>query len=201
MKAVIRAILTDVEARDSTVAMQDTYGKLREPVIRFGNLLRTFHATAVSGRYHIGSLADGQFGMNQQPLSSPSVFNFYGFDYSPQGAVGGHGLLGPEFEIVTSTSVVTLSNNNLATIANGWGSGSDRLVLDYPAIASMAATPLAIVDYLNLVMCNGAMTPATVTQLLSVIALIPQTGSTWQADRWKAAIWIVFNSPEYVIQR
>ena len=201
MKAVIRAILTDVEARDSTVAMQNTYGKLREPVVRFGNLLRTFGAKATSGRYHISSLADGQFGMNQQPLSSPTVFNFYSFDYSPQGAVGGNSLLGPEFEIVTSTSIVTLSNNNLATISTGWGSGVDRLSLDYAAIASLASTPQSIVDYLNLVMCNGAMTPATSTQLLSLIALIPQSGNTWQADRWKAAIWVVFNSPEYVIQR
>ena len=65
----------------------------------------------------------------------------------------------------------------------------------------MSATPQQIIDYLNLVMTNGSMTPATSTQLASAIALIPQTGSTWQADRWKLAIWILFNSPEYVIQR
>ena len=201
MQAVIRAILTDPDARDPAVAMQDAFGKLREPVIRFGNLLRTFHASATSGRYHISALGDPLYGMNQQPLSSPTVFNFFGFDYAPQGAVGGHNLLGPEFEVTTSTSIVTLSNNNVNTISAGWGSGTDRLSLDYAALASMSATPQQIIDYLNLVMTNGSMTPATSTQLASAIALIPQTGSTWQADRWKLAIWILFNSPEYVIQR
>ena len=201
MKAVIRAILTDTDARDPAVAMQDSYGKLREPVMRFGNLLRTFRATATSGRIHITSLADGQFGMNQQPLSSPTVFNFYSFDYSPQGAVAGNNLLGPEFELVTSTSIITHSNNNLGTINQGWGSGADRLSLDYAALASLASSPQQMVDYLNLVMCNGNMTPATITQLTSLIGLIPQSGNTWQADRWKTAIWVVFNSPEFVIQR
>ena len=201
MQAVIRAILTDPDARDPAVAMQDSFGKLREPVIRFGNLLRTFRATATSGRYHISGLGDPLYGMNQQPLSSPTVFNFFGFDYAPQGAVGGHNLLGPEFEVTTSTSIVTLSNNNVNTIGAGWGSGTDRLSLDYAALASLAATPQQIIDYLNLVMTNGSMTPATSTQLASAIALIPQTGSAWQADRWKLAIWILFNSPEYVIQR
>ena len=139
--------------------------------------------------------------MNQQPLSSPTVFNFFGFDYAPQGVVAAHNLLGPEFEVTTSTSIVTLSNNNRDTISTGWGSGTDRLSLDYAALAAMAANPTQMVDYLNLVMTNGAMTAATSTQLASTIALIGQTGATWQADRWKLAIWILFNSPEYVIQR
>ena len=201
MKAVIRAVLTDVEARDPDLALQDSFGKLREPVVRFGNLLRTFHATAASGRYRIGSLADALLGMNQQPLSSPTVFNFYGLDFSPQGPVGSRNLRGPEFEIVTSASIVSTSNNSFATMNSGWGSGVDRLALDYASLAPFASNPQAIVDYLNLVMCNGAMTPATSAQLLKLIGLIPQSGDSWPIDRWKVAIWVVFNSPEYVIQR
>ena len=50
-------------------------------------------------------------------------------------------------------------------------------------------------------MGNGVMTPTTYTQMVSAVGLIPQTGANWQADRWKLAIWILFNSPEYVIQR
>jgi uncharacterized protein (DUF1800 family) len=201
MRAVIRAVLTDIEARDPTIAQQNSFGKLREPVMRFGNLMRTFHATAASGRIHISSLDDPLYGVNQQPLSSPTVFNFYSFDYSPQGAVGANNLLGPEFEITTSTTIITTANNMGSAIINGWGSGSDKMVLDYPSLATMAAVPNQIVDYLNLVMVNGAMTPTTYTQIAGAVALIPQSGLTWQADRWKLALWILVNSPEYVIQR
>ncbi|MBK7473211.1 MAG: hypothetical protein IPI73_23880 [Betaproteobacteria bacterium] len=69
--------------------------KLREPAVRFGNLMRTFHATAASGRYSFWTLGDPLYGVNQQPLSSPTVFNFYSPDFSPQGAVGANGLTGP----------------------------------------------------------------------------------------------------------
>ena len=56
-------------------------------------------------------------------------------------------------------------------------------------------------NYLNLVMTSGAMTPTTSTQIATAAALVPQTGPTWQADRWKMALWILSNSPEYSIQR
>jgi uncharacterized protein (DUF1800 family) len=201
MQAVIRAVLTDIDARDQTVAQGNSFGKLREPAVRFGNLMRTFHATAASGRISLSSLGDPLYGVNQQPLSSPTVFNFFSPDYSPQGAVGANNLTGPEFEITTSTTIVTASNNTRSAIKTGWGSGSDAMILDYAALASLAGAPTQIVDYLNVVMANGVMTPTTYTQIATAIALIPQTGSTWQADRWKLAIWILFNSPEYVIQR
>ncbi|MEP6702924.1 MAG: DUF1800 family protein, partial [Betaproteobacteria bacterium] len=201
MKAVIRAILTDTEARDLAAAQGNSFGKLREPAVRFGNLMRTFHASAASTRYNFYTLGDPQYGVNEQPLSSPTVFNFYGFDYSPQGVVADNNLLGPEFEVTTSTAIIATSNNLQSAVINGWGSGADAMILDFPSVAPIAATPAQIVDYLNLVMTNGAMTPATRSQLVSAVALIPQTGIKWQADRWKLAIYLLSNSPEYVIQR
>jgi len=44
--------------------------------------MRTFHATAASGRFNFYSLGDPGYGINQQPLDSPTVFNFDGFDYT-----------------------------------------------------------------------------------------------------------------------
>lgn len=202
MQAVIRAVLTDTDARDQAIAQGAGYGKLREPAVRFGNLMRTFHATAVSGRYSFYTLGDPLYGVNQQPLSSPTVFNFYSPDFSPQGAVGANGLVGSFVRgLATSTAIVTTSNNMKNAITGGWGSGADAMVLDYAALAPLAASPDQIVDYLRLVMGNGVMTPTTYTQMVSAVGLIPQTGLNWQADRWKLAIWILFDSPEYVIQR
>ena len=201
MQAVLRAILTDTEARDPVIALGNSFGKLREPAIRFGNLMRTFNASAASGRYNFWTLGDPMYGVNQQPMDSPTVFNFFSFDFSPQGAVGLQNLVGPEFEVTTSTAIVATSNNMAGAINNGWGSGADMMALDYASLAPLAATPNQVVDYLNVVMTNGAMSPITYTQLANAIALIPQTGTKWQTDRWKLALWILFNSPEYSIQR
>ncbi len=49
--AVVRAILTDYEARSPEVASNAAYGKLKEPILRLTGLLRTFNATSSSGRF------------------------------------------------------------------------------------------------------------------------------------------------------
>jgi len=51
LAAVVRAILTDFEARSPTVSANPTYGKLEEPLLRFTGLLRTFNAGSASGRF------------------------------------------------------------------------------------------------------------------------------------------------------
>ena len=200
MQAVIRQILTDNEARDQNINAQAGFGKLREPVQRFGNLMRSFNASAVSNRIHFYSMGDPLYGVNEQPLSSPTVFNFYSFDFSPQGPVGTHGLFGPEFEITTSTTIVTTANNLMGAITNGWGGGNDAMKLDYAGLVAVTTTPSAIADYLNLVMANGVMTQTTRDQIVNTLGLI-NGGANWQVDRWKVAILILFNSPEFAIQR
>jgi len=37
LKAVIKAILLDDEARNATIASDPSFGKLREPILRFTN--------------------------------------------------------------------------------------------------------------------------------------------------------------------
>ena len=49
--AVIRAILTDHEARSPVVAANPSYGKLKEPLLRLTGLLRSFNASSASGRF------------------------------------------------------------------------------------------------------------------------------------------------------
>jgi uncharacterized protein (DUF1800 family) len=49
--AVVRAILTDYEARSPVVAANPTYGKLEEPLLRLTGILRSFNASSTSGRF------------------------------------------------------------------------------------------------------------------------------------------------------
>jgi uncharacterized protein (DUF1800 family) len=48
---VVRAILSDYEARSPAVSGSITYGKLKEPLLRLTGLLRTFSASSTSGRF------------------------------------------------------------------------------------------------------------------------------------------------------
>jgi len=76
MSAVIRAVLTDNDARDIAVTSSPTYGKIREPIVRLGNWMRAFGATSTSGAFLLGSTS-ATTSLGQSPLTSPSVFNFY----------------------------------------------------------------------------------------------------------------------------
>ncbi len=49
--AVVRAILTDYEARSPAIAANVSFGKLKEPVLRLSALLRSFNASSASGRF------------------------------------------------------------------------------------------------------------------------------------------------------
>ena len=110
LKAVVRAILTDTEARDLTLAALPTFGKLREPVIRFTHLMRATGAKAANGRNSIWWLDSPEDGLGQSPLLAPSVFNFFSPFFARPGAIAKAGLVSPEFQIHTETQVVGTAN-------------------------------------------------------------------------------------------
>ena len=79
MKAVLRAILLDPEARGDIKTDPD-FGQLREPVLMVTALLR-----ATGGITDGAGLADRVAGLGERPYSSPSVFNFYPPDFTIPG--------------------------------------------------------------------------------------------------------------------
>jgi uncharacterized protein (DUF1800 family) len=118
MKAVIRAILLDEEALEGAAlpaAERPKYGKLREPILRLSHILRVFPrpttgAPPFNGRYFIDQLITPEYGINQSPFESPSVFNFFHPQFAPQGPVKRVGATAPEFEITTTTSIAQTQN-------------------------------------------------------------------------------------------
>jgi uncharacterized protein (DUF1800 family) len=109
--AVVRGILLDDEARRDPGESSD--GFLREPFLRWVSLLRAFDATSNSGEYLIDG-AIPAFLIQQHPMASPSVFNFFQPDFSPNGPIKDAGLEAPEFQITNDSSVVWLENLALA---------------------------------------------------------------------------------------
>src|SRR6185295_4920185 len=85
--AVIRAILLDPEAREAgAFLLSDAFGKVKEPVIRTMSLARIERLGATEADFVWWDYGDYYNETAQDPLNSPSVFNFYRPDYLLAGA-------------------------------------------------------------------------------------------------------------------
>ncbi|MEM7145261.1 MAG: DUF1800 family protein [Verrucomicrobiota bacterium] len=162
---VARAILTDYEARSMTFVGDPTYGKMKEPLVRYMQLLRGLDTTTQLPISELGSyrlvndqldnfLLDARFrygetdgNLQQTPLQAPTVFNWFLPDYRPGGPIASAALVAPEFQVATETSVIQAINYFYTiTWSNGSNSGqglntlSNQTALGYPADADHAKT-------------------------------------------------------------
>ena len=210
MAAVIKAVLTDTEARDSaTAASSATYGKLREPMVRLANWMRVFGAKSTSGNWLLGTLSNASQ-LNQSALNAPSVFNFWRPGYVPSNSkMGSAGLLAPEFQVVDEVSVSGYLNTIQTAIQSGIGSSSD-IKSTYDNELGLAATPQALVDRLNLLLCYGQMSTALQAKIVAAVgALTIPSGATVtqaqitaaQTQRVQLAVLMTMASGDYLAQR
>jgi uncharacterized protein (DUF1800 family) len=212
MGAVVKAVLTDPEARTATTAAGANYGKLREPVVRMTNWMRAFGAASTSGEWQIGTTS-ANTSLGQSALTSPSVFNFFRPGYSPPNTrVGGQGLTAPEFQIVDEVSVAGYLNTMQTTIDAGIGNtvaGARDVRAAYTTELALAREPDALVDRVNLLLMGGQMSPALKSRVVEVVRGVPIPGGTaTQAqintallNRTKLAIYMSMASSEYLVQR
>jgi hypothetical protein len=206
MKAVIRAVLLDSEARQVKASQPATYGKLREPVLRFTHLHRAFGAKMQNGNYMSIWDLGGADAIGQSPVRAPSVFNYYHTDYAPSGVLLRAGLVGPEFEITNSATLSGFMDFSKWGIVNGFGQyesdTSKWIKPNYDEYIALAATPAAMVDALNLVLLSGSMSAAFRASLIDVaIKLTDSNAATQSGERFKTVFWLIMNSPEYSIQK
>ncbi|HEY0780831.1 MAG TPA: DUF1800 family protein, partial [Thermoanaerobaculia bacterium] len=205
MKAILRAILRDYEARSTQVIAQQGYGHLREPIVRFGGLLRSYSAAAPSGKYRITSLEDPQFGLGQNPLRSPTVFNFFEPGFALPGPIAQAGLASPEFQITNEIQVIGNANTLGGVIFYGFDPGTDPndvIQSNYSELYNLLVQsgPGALVDRLNLQLMGGAMSAAMRADLVQMLNDLAAQ-STDPLDQVRTALWIVEISPEGAVQK
>lgn len=211
MKAVVRAILTDHEARDASMIAQPGYGKLREPVLRATHVLRAFKATSHTGQWMIGSTDDW---LKQSPLTSPSVFNFWRPGYVPPNTtLGANNLVAPEFQAVNEITVSNYVNGMQYALSGGLGNWIDDktgqdVQFDLFADSENAGKVGTLINHMNAVLLNGQMSPGLRAHLTTAISAIDITSQGTSAerkaaryDRVRTAILLTMASPEYVAQR
>ncbi len=220
MKAVIRSILLDTEARNIPSASASTYGKLREPLLKLVRLWRVARGRSINGRVFRYSHIRDQFG--QLPLSAPSVFNFFKPNFAQAGEIRAAGLVSPEFQIATDTQLVTAPNelgwriflfyvgSRYSVVWENNAPVPEETLMDYTALKTLAANPAALVDHLNLVMMSGQMSDFMRNILLTRLNgplpdVIPGQPSGAPPDqalfRVQQALYLIVNSPEFNVQK
>jgi uncharacterized protein (DUF1800 family) len=203
MKAVIRAILLDPEARNaSNISTSD--GKLREPVVRLVQWMRAFSVKSTDGRFLLGSLSDPAQQLGQSPMYSPSVFNFYRPGFSPPNSkVGNANLVSPEAQITNETSVAGYLNFMRTAIQQGLGTSTNGvrdIQPNYSAELQLVNDPVALVDRMNVLLAGGKLSSATKTIIVDAVASINPTSDAARLNRIYTTIYLTMAAPEYILQ-
>jgi uncharacterized protein (DUF1800 family) len=221
MKAVIRAILLDAEARGSRKT-DPTYGKLREPFQYVTNFLRTLNVRAsnpisIAGVLTpppaaCGNRSDGVINgivnaMGQNVWNPPTVFNYFPPDY----AVPGTDILGPEFALAnTGTSFSRINNINGLVFAQipftqetttvpfpNTPCGTAIDLTEATALATADPTGNSLIEALNAKMMHGTMSEAMKSKLRPTLNVVGMTA----AQKAQQAIYLVATSSQYQVQR
>ena len=218
MKAVWSAILLDLEARSPQAPTTAGFGKLREPMVRFVQWGRTFGFNSASGGWKMFETSSAGEKLGQSPLRSPSVFNFFRPGFVPPGtALAPSKTTAPEFQLVNESTVGGYLNYMQEVIEGGIYVASppgDPNPFEGPYVQDITASyarelPLvtdaaALVARVNLVMCAGRLSPATVTIMVNALNATPVTAGSddyRKLSRVRAAVLMAMGCAEYLIQK
>ncbi len=209
LKAVIRAILLDPEARDCYYVNDPWQGMLREPLVRYTQLCRAFNAGSEDGLYR-NRMDDFYRATFQRPLASPSVFNFFQPDYQPIGPVADNNLVGPEFQITNSVSITGYANllhqwlvfnkevMEFRSIAGEKKTDQLRIYLDLAEEIEMAENgQLAqVIERFNLVLAHGQLSETNRQLILNTVNAMETEDPE---DQLRLALFFIMVSPDYLI--
>ncbi|MGL5004723.1 MAG: DUF1800 family protein, partial [Casimicrobium sp.] len=227
MKAVVTQIFLDDEARSVSVAANNWFGKLREPVNKFVHLHRAFGARETTeGFYDIWNTS-GPETLGQSAMSPPSVFNYYSPDFGPSGpaaytsirpldsatfgARAAEPMLAPEFEITNTSTISGFGDFWNWGVYGGfrrdfgggkvfqWRTDYSRYITGAGALAD---APQTMVDELDLLLTAGNLKPAFKANLVQMAKDIIRSNKDEERDqRFRAVYWQIVNSADYAIQR
>lgn len=184
---VVKAILLDPEARTPDRG-EGIRGKVREPILRLTHMMRAFAQDDQRGQYGVLAPAvQGQLG--QFPMSSPSVFNFYLPNHSPQGLFTERQLFAPELEIATTSTLLSTHDLLKRTVIGHWVRSTD--LSDERALSE---DPEALVEHLSVLLTFGEMSP-----VLRAAVLERASAETSPARKVEAAIQTVVTSPDFSV--
>ena len=217
LKAVWVAILLDDEARSPQSLASPSFGKLREPMLRFIQWGRTFGIKSGFDSWKISATRETDSSLGQSPLFAPSVFNFFrpGF-VPPNTALAPTKTPAPEFQIVNETTVGGYINFMQDRIRYGvyvpepsvpegvFANYQPDVTATYTAELALALDAPALVRRFNLLMCAGQLSPATQQIMVSALnanLLTADSNTDRKLDHICAGLLMVLGCSEYLVQK
>jgi uncharacterized protein (DUF1800 family) len=208
LKAVVQAILLDPEARGD-LKTAPNYGKLREPAqyvnafLRASNVKSFDKLSTSDGVLGNRSTTDFSGTLDQVIFQPPTVFSYYHPDYE----VPGTKILGPAFQILSTSTTLRRANDINTLIYTGvtaTTTSTDRprgTSVDLSVLEAQASTPGNVADMLNALMLHGTMSAQMRASLVTAMNAIPTTDATFARKRAQTAVYLVTTSSQYDIQR
>jgi uncharacterized protein (DUF1800 family) len=195
LSAVVRAILTDAEARGAAPAT-NVFGHLREPALFITSTLRTLGGQSDGVLLRSASSAMGQ------PMFSPdTVFSFY----PPSYQIPGTQTVAPEFGIDNAATALARANFINTVIMQG-GAKPDPTVI-HSTGTTINLTPLlsaannaALIAQLNQTLMHGSL-PSDASNIILTVANSVAASSTDPLAAARAASYLILTSAQYQVER
>ena len=220
MKAVIKAILLDEEAMACYWYGHEENGQLRPPIHRFTQMLTAMKAETESEEFWNSGFFFQEL-TGQHPMSSPTVFNFYRPDYVPDSDFALYDLVGPEYQILNSSTSSNYVNFMLLALMGDYFESrygirlpellNEPFLIPYidnpehyeasledPLWQELGFHPEHLVDYLDLVLANGQLSDDTRN---SIIESIRADNIFNSFEKASYALFMVMINPDYVIMK
>lgn len=218
LKATVKAILLHPEARTAPPLTATGYGKLKEPVLRFTQLLRALPHTSTAAAYgktvngvipfyFVSLTDDASNSLGQTPLRAPSVFNFYRPGYKPaQTQLAAQNLVSPEMQLTSENSVLGYANFITNVLQDGWGqvnplSQRPDIQFDFSALEPLASQPQNLVTLVSTRLLGGPAPAALNTKVVNAISQMANTSAADKRRRAQAAVLLIAVSPHYIVQQ
>jgi hypothetical protein len=167
--------------------------------VRLMGLLRALDAEPRNGRWRFFGQLDRQgLSTGQTPLRAPTVFNFFEPGFALPGEIAQAGLVSPEFQIATETTVVGAANLALTVLGGAGRNGPLRFDLT-PFQPPRAPTDEALLDRVDLLFFAGSMSDATRGILRGALADpdFPRPSD----QRVLTLLWLASLAPESAVQK
>lgn len=215
MKAVVRAILLDPDARSVSGLSDPAFGKVREPVVRLAHWMRAFNASSQLGTYYLRDTSDPENSLGQSALTAPSVFNFFRPGYAPPGSdLAAANLVGPELQAVDETSVIGYGNFMQRVVGRGVGSGgpansgpADLISSTYSGLIPLADDAAKLVDQIDLLLTAHQLSAADKSTIVTAVGAVavsatdPTKLAQARLTRAQLGVYLAMLAPSYLVQK
>ncbi|MFZ4550646.1 MAG: hypothetical protein ACOYNB_02365 [Aquabacterium sp.] len=141
------------------------------------------------------------------------MFNFFRPGYvAPQSAMALQGLVAPEMQITTETSVLGYANFILRALDQGFGQWNSNttnwdLRFDLSSWDSLVTTPETLVDTLSKRLLGHTLSDDERAQAIAAVSALPINSSNTttlakqRRQRIQAAIAVICVTPEFIVQQ